>query len=59
MKKVILEMYQATVAKIKKYLHDVINDSVLPMLHVNLDLWTCSTTLEKYIGIIIFFVSNQ
>ena len=58
-KKEILDMYQATFAKIKKYLHDFINDSVLPILLVNLDLWTCSTTHEKYIGIRICFVSNQ
>ena len=53
-KTVILEMYRATVPKMKRYLCDVINGSALPMLHLNLDLWICSTSHDKYIGIRIF-----
>ena len=37
------------------YLFDVINGSALPMLHLNLDLWTCSTSHDNYIGTICFY----
>ena len=56
LKKVILEMYRATVSKMRRCLCDVINGSALPMLHLNIDLWTCSTSHDKYIGIRICFV---
>lgn len=56
---IILEMYQVTVENMKKHLCDVINDSVVPMLHVNLDLRTYCTSHEKYIGIRVFFANNQ
>ena len=46
---------QSYSSKMRRYLRDVINGSALPMLHLNLDFWTCSTSHGKYIGIRICF----
>ena len=58
MKKIILEMYAATALKLAQALTAASHECSIPVLHLNIDMWTCLLTHDKYIGLRIFFVDN-
>ncbi|KAI9914438.1 hypothetical protein PsorP6_006988 [Peronosclerospora sorghi] len=55
-KQILVELYHSTRCRFKERIANVIGSSAIPVIHLNLDLWTSKVSKEKYVGVRIYFM---
>ncbi|KAI9907993.1 hypothetical protein PsorP6_003312 [Peronosclerospora sorghi] len=55
-KQILVEQYHSTRCRFKERKANVIGSSSIPVIHLNLDLWTSKVSKEKYVGVRIYFI---
>ncbi|CAN0044929.1 unnamed protein product, partial [Ectocarpus sp. 12 AP-2014] len=58
-KKTIVEMYAATTEKFNRQILKDVRRALVPILYMNCDLWTSKGSQDKYIGVRIFYMTEN